>query len=66
MLNRIFGRADGKFYKIGWIPLMYHVTMEGTVFNWEDIISNGLSSCITVAQKVSTDESLILYGILSD
>ena len=23
MLNRIFGRVNGKFYKIGWIPLMY-------------------------------------------
>ena len=40
MLNRIFIRADGKYYKIGWIPIMYHVTMEGTVFNWEDIIAN--------------------------
>ena len=27
MLNRIFGRANGKFYNIGYIPLMYHVTM---------------------------------------
>ena len=49
MLNRIFDRDDGTFYKIGWIPLMYHVTMMGTVFNWEDIIANSLSSYITVA-----------------
>ena len=40
MLNIIFGRANGKFYKIGWIPLMYHVTMEGTIFNWVDIVAN--------------------------
>ena len=33
MLNRLFGRSDGKFDKIGWIPLMYHVTMEGTILN---------------------------------
>ena len=33
MHNMIFGRADGRFYKIGLIPLMYHVTMEGIVFN---------------------------------
>ena len=50
MLNEIFGRADGKFYKIGWIPLMYHVIMEGTVFNSADILANILSSCISVAQ----------------
>ena len=49
MFNRIFDRADGRFYKIGWIPMMHHVTMEGTVFNWADIIANSLSSCITAA-----------------
>ena len=49
MLNKIFSRADGRFYKIGWIPLMYHVTMMGTIFNWEDIKANSLSSCIIVA-----------------
>ena len=49
MLNRIFGKDDVRFYKIGWIPLMYHVTMEGTIFNWVDIIANNLSSCISAA-----------------
>ena len=49
MLNRIFSRVDGIFYNIGWIPLMYHVTMEGIVFNWVDIIANSLSPCITPA-----------------
>ena len=46
MLNMIFGRANGKFYKIGWIPLMYHVIMQGIIFNWADIVANSLSSCI--------------------
>ena len=49
--NRIFDRYDGMFYKIGWIIVMYHVTMMGTMFNWEDIIANNLFSCITTAQE---------------
>ena len=51
MLNRIFGKADEKSYKFGWIPLIYHVAMKGTVFNWTDIVSNSLSSCINASQK---------------
>ena len=47
MLNGIFRKADGIFYKIGWIPLMYHVTMEGIVFNWMNIVANILYSCIS-------------------
>ena len=33
MLNRIFGMADGRTYKFGWIPLIYHLAMKGTIFN---------------------------------
>ena len=50
MRNKIFSRADGIFYKIGWIPMMYHVSMEGTIFNWSDIVSNSLSSYIFATQ----------------
>ena len=34
MLNRIFDRENGKWYKLSWIPLIYHVALEGTIFNW--------------------------------
>ena len=51
MLNMIFNRDDGIFYNIGWIPLIYHVTMEGTIFNWSYILANSLSSCITATQE---------------
>ena len=50
MLNKIFGQENGKFYKMSWIPLICHVAMQGTIFNWEDIVSSILSSCIVVAQ----------------
>ena len=53
MLNRIFGRADGRFYNIGWIPLVYHVTMMRTVFNLANIVANSLSYCITIAKEGS-------------
>ena len=49
MLNKIFGRANGKSFKLGWIPVIYYVATQGTIFNWESIVSNSLSACISVA-----------------
>ena len=51
MLSRLYGRFDGNMYNFGWIPLMYYVVMEGTVFNWEDIAARNLSKGIKVAQE---------------
>ena len=50
MLNRIFGRENGKFYKMSWVPLIYQVAMQGTIFNWENIVENIFSSYIVVTQ----------------
>ena len=33
MLNKIFGRANGKSFKFGWIPVIYYVATQGTIFN---------------------------------
>ena len=33
MLRRLYGRADGKIYNFGWMPIMYYVAMEGIFFN---------------------------------
>ena len=49
MLNRIFGRYHGKSFKIGWIPIIFYVAPQGTIFNWENIVSNSLSACISSA-----------------
>ena len=49
MLNRIFGRAHGKRFKLGWIPIIFYVATQGTIFNWENIVSNSLSTCISSA-----------------
>ena len=49
MLNRIFGRAHQKIFKIEWIPVIYFVATQGTIFNWSNIVSNSLSACISVA-----------------
>ena len=51
MLSRLYGRCDGKTYNFGWIPLMYYVAMEGTVFNWTDIATKNLSKGIKTAQE---------------
>ena len=49
MLNTIFDKENGNFNKMGWIALIYHVAMQGTIFNWEDIVAKNLSSCIVGA-----------------
>ena len=51
MMSKLYSRADGKMYNFGWIPLMYYVAMEGTIFNWEDIVSRNLDKCIKEAQE---------------
>ena len=58
MLNRIFGRAHRKSFKIAWIPIIFYVATQGTIFNWSNIVSNNLSACISsslggVSQKKS-------------
>ena len=51
MLRRIYGRADGRFYNFGWIPLLYCVAMKGSIFNWVDIVSMNLAKCIKATQE---------------
>ena len=49
MLNRIFWRANGKHYKLSWVPVIFFVATQGTIFNSANIISNSMSSCTSVA-----------------
>ena len=49
MLNRIFGRAHGKRFKLEWIPIIFYVTTQGTILNWANIVSNSLSACMASA-----------------
>ena len=46
MLNRIFGRAHGMFFKLEWIPIIFYVATQGTIFNWASLVSNSLSACL--------------------
>ena len=45
MLNRIFGRAHSKSFKLEWVPIIFYVATQGTVFNW----ANSLLACIASA-----------------
>ena len=49
MLNKFFGRDNGKSFKMGLIPVIYFVATQGTIFNWASIVSNSLSTCISAA-----------------
>ena len=49
MVNIIFGKANGRSFKIGWVPVIFFVATQGTIFNWANIVSNNLSACISAA-----------------
>ena len=33
ILNRVFGIVHGKSLKLGWIPIIFYVATQGTIFN---------------------------------
>ena len=61
IINKIFGHANEPLYKLSWIPLIYYIAFEGTMFDWEDIISDSFSSCIAVAQGGITQKISEFY-----
>ena len=64
MLNKIFGRAHGKSFKLGWVPIIFYVATQGTIFNWENIMSNSLSACIaSTLGGVSQKKVLVLHEL---
>ena len=61
MLNKVFGRAHGKSFKLGWILIIFYVATKGTVFNWENIVSNSLSACISLSLGGVSQKKTELY-----
>ena len=49
MLNHIFRRANGNNFKIGWVPVIFFVATQGTIFNWTNIVSNNVLACISAS-----------------
>ena len=49
MLNKIFGRPHGRFFKLEWMPIIFYVATQGTIFNWANIVSNSLSTFLASA-----------------
>ena len=63
MLNRVFGRAHGRFFKLEWIPIIFHVATQGTVFNWASLVSSNLSSCLTTGLEGESRKRFEFYMI---
>ena len=61
MLNRIFGRAHKKSFKFRWMPIIFYVATQGTIFNWENIVSNILSACISSSLAAVSQKKLEFY-----
>ena len=58
MLIRIFGRAHGRLFKMEWIPIIFYVATDGTIFNWPSLVSNNLSACLAAALGGEARKSL--------
>ena len=63
MLNMIFGISNGKNFKLSWVPVIFFVATEGTIFNWANIVSNSLSSCISESLRGVLQKKLKFYMI---
>ena len=61
MLNRIFERTNGKNFKLSWVPIIFFVATQGTIFNWANIVSNSLSSCISAALGGVSQKKSVFY-----
>ena len=61
MLNKIFGRAYGTIYKLNWVPLIYFIAFQGTIFNWAKIISESLPSFVASSQGGMTQKRTEFY-----
>ena len=68
MLNRIFGRENGRFFKLEWIPIIFHVATQGTIFNWANLVSNIISSCLasSLAGESQKRSKFYMSSILID
>ena len=68
MLNRIFGKAHGKSFTIGWILVIFFMPTQGTIFNWANIVSNNLSACISTSLGgvSQTESKFYMSSILID
>ena len=61
MLDRIFGRAHGRSFKLEWVPIIFYVATQGTIFNWANIVSNSLSACMASALGGVSQKRLEFY-----
>ena len=67
IINRVFGRAHGKSFKIGWIPVIFFVATQGTIFNWEKYyIKQPLCMHISILRRGLSKEIRVLYELYTD
>jgi hypothetical protein len=60
----LHGENDYARFSEVWIPLAYTVDISGIGFNWGEIISKQLSTCIRQAQTLKEGETPSFYMAL--
>jgi hypothetical protein len=56
LICRLHGEKDCSEFSKAWIPLAYTVAISGSSFNWGEIISKQLSTCVQQAQTTKEGE----------
>ena len=63
LLSRIFERKDASTFLDKWIPIIHQVITNGSVLNWEEIISSNLDSQL---KKVHSEHIFYMASYLLD
>jgi hypothetical protein len=44
--SRLYGEKDVQHFKLEWVPILYQITKEGSIFNWDQILSANIQQAI--------------------
>jgi len=53
ILCRLYGEFDAKKIRVSWVPLIHYITIVGSIFNWEEILSSMLAHAISAVKHMA-------------
>lgn len=56
MCCRIYVRLVTLFFEDSWVAMMYMYTVEGTIFNWKNILASPIEGNVKHVMQVSREE----------
>lgn len=61
MMSQLYGKGERDVFFGTWVPLMYVVATQGTIFNWVSILSSSLRTNIATAKSPPLEQPPEFY-----